>query len=558
MYKTSLSVTALLLSVFGATASAKVKPASLFTDHMVLQGQIAIPVWGWADAGERVSVSFGGKTESTVAGADGAWRVNLPAAEYSDAPRELVITGNNTVTLKDVLVGDVWLASGQSNMGFPLNSAHNAAEEIPKANDPQIRFFKVKLATAAEPLNTVSGNWEACTSQSAANFSAVAYLFARDIRASVKHPIGVIGSYWGGTACQAWTPISALQKTPPMQKFVDQYEKALAAHKAAVGNPSLVAEYEKAEKKWKAEVAPGFNAANKQWTADSAAARASGKPIPPKPVPATPEPINPDPTALPNSSSRPGVPSVIYNAMIDPCAPYAIKGVIWYQGEANGGAGLEYRDLFPRLIAGWRQRWGQGDFPFLYVQLPNWSAGGADHDEWAYLREAQQLTLSLPNTGMAVTIDIGDPNDVHPKDKLHVAQRLALVARHVIYGQTLDWSGPMFESLTIQGAEAHVRLNHAEGGLSIAAPPWQPAGAARVLTDEPTGFVVAGEDHVFHPAHARLADGQIIVTSADVAHPVAVRYGWLNSPVCNVYGKSGLPLAPFRTDDWSATVAKKK
>ncbi len=546
----SIRVLTLIFAAGCGRAAADVAVQPLFGDHMVLQQEAKIPVWGTAAAGEKVSVTLGDKSATATADADGAWRVDLPPVESGGESRTLVIAGKNTLKFEDVLVGDIWVASGQSNMGYSLNAAHNAASEVPKANDPGLRLFKVPTRPAAEPVKDVAGKWVVCTPESAANFSAVAYFFARDLRKDLKRPIGVIGAYWGGTAAQAWTPLPALQESPPMTKFVTAYEQALEKHKAALADPKIGADYEAAEKLWKKEVAPAYAAATHEYFAASDAARAAGKPAPKKPAPSRPEPVNPDPMGTPNSGSRPGVPSVLFNGMIAPLTPYAIKGVIWYQGEANGGAGIEYRTLFPRLITGWRKSWGQGDFPFLFVQLPGWDNGNKLGDDWAYLREAQNMTLSLPNTGMAVTIDLGDPENVHPKDKVDVGDRLALRGE-----EDRLWSGGRLHRPDLRRDESRRggRLDLVQGnrrrfddrrsavaGPGITAPP----------KDTIAGFSIAGEDKKWHPAEARIDGSSVIVSSADVPHPVAVRYGWLNSPVCNLYNAEGLPATPFRTDDW--------
>jgi len=532
---------------------AKVRLPAVFADHIVLQREAQVPVWGWSDAGENVTVEFAGQKKSVAAGADGKWLVRLDAMPASSESRELVVAGkDSTVKIGDVLVGDVWLAGGQSNMGFPLNSAHNAAEVLPQAGDSQLRFFRVKTRTAAEPQTDCSANWEKSTPDTAKNFSGVAYFFAREIRRDQKVPVAVLQAPWGGTPIETWISLDGLKQNPPLQKTLDRWDKAVADYRKVKANPNLVTEYEKDLKLWQKEVQPAYAIVKKQYDADKVA----GKDVGPKPQPARPEPNNPDPMGLPNPDSRPSTPTVNFNGMIAPLVPYAIRGLIWYQGEANASHGLEYRELFPRLIEDWRDQWtkaGAADLPFLYVQLP---CNGKDTTPVAesglpWLQEAQLLTLKVPRTGMAVTVDIGDPNNVHPADKIDVGQRLALVAKKMVYGENVVASGPLFKKMKIDAGRVRVQFAETGGGLTIGQQPWCAKGVTPFPKDKLIGFFLAGDDKRWVEADAKIDGDSVLLSSAQVPHPVAVRYGWANSPRCNLYNKEGLPASPFRSDDWA-------
>jgi sialate O-acetylesterase len=551
---TRLVVTTFVAVITVTMARAEVRLPAIFSDQMVMQREVNVPVWGWADPGEKVTVTFGAQTKSAVADASGKWMVKLDAMPASSDARELVVAGKSTkVKVAGAVVGEVWLASGQSNMDSPLFAAHNAAEVLPKANDVQLRFFKITKKTAAEPQTDCKGKWEPTTPAAAKNFSAVAYFFAQEIRRTQKCPVAVIQGAWGGTDIETWISLAGLKQSPALTNPLSRWDKALAEYAKIQANPKLVADYESELKSWMAEVYPVHNAAVKQWNADKSA----GKEVGPKPQPSKPEPSNPDPMGMPSPSRRPSTPSVNFNGMVAPVAPYAMRGVIWYQGENNGARGLEYRELFPRLIEDWRQRWQAaggtaGEFPFLFVQLP---CNGKDttpvaEQGWPWLREAQLMTLKVPRTAMAITIDVGDPNDVHPADKLDVGQRLALAARKLAYGEKLIASGPLFQSFKIEGAKIRVNFTEVGGGLKPGEQPWRARGVQPFPTDKLIGFFVAGEDRAWVEADAKLEGNSVLVSSSQVAKPVAVRYGWANSPRCNLYNKEGLPASPFRTDDW--------
>ena len=531
-------------------ALADVRMPAIFGSHMVLEQDIKIPVWGWATAGEAVTVTLGDKTAKTSADANGKWRVDLDPVTTSATPLSLTVTGKNSLKFDDVLVGDVWICSGQSNMAFSMSGAHNAASEIPKADDPQLRLFIVGNKVALETETDVKGEWKVCSPATVGAFSAVGYFFGRELRHTLNRPIGLIGTYWGGMPAQAFTSLSGLQKDPPFTYYIDTYQKIAAAYpKAKEDYPAVMAAYQAKLKEWTDTVAPVYYPILKQWQDAVDQAKKDGQPVPstPKPAPSTPKP---QPPALPEGA--PSNPTVLYNGMIAPLIPYAIKGAIWYQGESNAGNGLEYQTLFPRMITDWREKWNQGDFPFLYVQLANFMAAQDQPSEggWTYLREAQLKTLSLPNTGMAVTIDIGDTANIHPKDKLDVGLRLAQAAKHVAYKQDVVYSGPIYDSMKIEGNKIRVTFKNTGSGLQMSAPPWTPTGVPAPAPTELTGFAIAVADQNWVWAKAQIDGDSVVVSSDQVPSPVAVRYGWANNPSCNLYNKEGLPASPFRTDDW--------
>ncbi len=532
-----------------APLHAEVRLPALFSDHAILQADVPAPVWGWADPGEAVKITFAGKTVQTKADANGRWIARLGPLPPSGNPQQLVVAGSNQLIVNDVIVGEVWLASGQSNMGFPLSASHNAAEAIPAAGDTQLRLFTVAKTTAAAPESDVKGSWQVCLPDTVKDFSAVAYFFGRDLRKALNRPVGLINAAWGGTPIQTWVSLDALKAAPPFTKYLDAWDKAVAEHAKVLADPALIPAYQADLKQWQTEVKPAFDAAMKAYNA----AKAAGEDPGPKPKPERPEPSNPDPMAVPSPSARPSTPSVLFNSMISPLIPYGIRGVIWYQGEANGSGGLEYRTLFPRMIADWRTRWGLGNFSFLYVQLAGWDYAPtqpADQHDWPFLREAQLLTLSVPATGMAVITDVSNLKDVHPAAKSFVGERLALAARRVAYGEKLVASGPLFHDLKINGAKAQVNFTETGGGLVIGQAPWLAPKNDPLPTDRLVGFAIAGEDRRWFEAEATISGNSVILSSPDVPKPVAVRYGWANGPKANLANKEGLPASPFRTDDW--------
>lgn len=504
----------------GASALwADVKLPAIFSHNMVLQQKVTAPVWGKADPGEKVTVSGFGQSVSTVADEHGKWRVKLaPMSGDNLPPLTLTVSGKNSLTITNVLVGEVWLGSGQSNMQMGLRNVTNAAAEMAAANYPDIRIFSVKRCGAPQPLEEVEGEWVAAVPGGVERFSAVLYFFGRDLREQIKRPIGLINSSYGGTAIEWWTRLEVLMTDPQSAKEAELRLKEL-------GDPAWVeAQYAKDQARYDKEVET---------------AKAEGR----RPQLGKPQRIGPD------AKSRPGG---LYNAMIHPLLGYGIRGFIWYQGEHNSGRAEQYARLFPKMIADWRAQWGLGELPFFFVQLPPIS--GLQNEPmlhrgvtlWAEFREAQAKTLSVPKTGMAVTIDTAADGDLHPKDKQPVGNRLARLAASQVYGLPIPCLAPMFAGMERKGDAVRLKFSQAEGGLVT-----REGGAV-------AGFAIAGQDRKFVWAEARIEGEQVVVSSPAVKEPVAVRYAWANHPVISLFNKQGLPLAPFRTDDWVTTSKDEK
>lgn len=491
---------------------AEITLPALFSDHMVLQQNRPITVWGSATPGERVTVAIGGQQITTDADGSGAWLVQLSPLT-AGGPHTLKVTGTNEHVFNNVLIGDVWICSGQSNMAFALNRVNNAEEEIATANYPNIRLFTVKRDAAQTPRSDVTGSWAVCDSQSAKSFSAVGYFFGRRLNTTLGVPIGLINTSWGGTPVEAWTALSALQNTPEYAPLEANWDKALSNYAMAQEK------YETAVETWKI-------------AADSA--KAAGGKAPNRP-------------GAPRGPNHPHRPAILYNGMIAPLTPFPIAGAIWYQGESNAGRAYQYRTLFPTMIQNWRAEWGQGDFPFFFVQLANYKTvkDQPGDSDWAELREAQSMTLKLPNTGQAVIIDIGEADDIHPRNKQDVGLRLALAAETVAYGKKQAYSGPVYKSMTIKRKKVTLTFDHVNGGL-------------KTKGDKLQGFAIAGADQKFVWAEAKIVGNTIEVWSKDIAKPVAVRYAWADNPVCNLYNGADLPASPFRTDTWPGITVDKK
>ena len=530
---------ALALSLASHSALADVKMPAIFGDHMVLEDQLPVPVWGTADPGEAVTVTLGGESTKATAGSDGKWEVKLPAMPPSPNPVTMTVTGKNTLTFQDVLIGEVWVCSGQSNMEFALAGAHNARTELPKANDPQLRLFLVAKKDAHLPVADVVGKWELCTPTTVARFSAVGYFFGKDLRAKLNRPVGLIGTYWGGTQAEAWTSIEGLGKEPTLTHYVDRWKQIDTKYsQAEAGYPAAQSAYAKAMADWNAKYGKDYAAAMNQWKTDAAQAAQAGKAAPPRPAPAVAMPQKPvDP------EGGQGAPAALYDGMVAPIVPYAIRGAIWYQGEANAGRAEEYRTLFPAMIKDWREKWDEGAFPFLFVQLAGFHAD--DTENWPKLRDAQLATLSLPETGMATAVDIGLPGNIHPMDKMDVGNRLALWAEHVAYGEDIVYSGPIFKDVTKEGSGLKVQFEDVGGGLQIGQAPWVGPGAPALPTDHLVGFEMAGADGQWKPADAKIDGDAVVVSSPDVPSPAEVRYDWKSYPEGNLYNKEGLPASPF-------------
>ncbi|WP_347160110.1 sialate O-acetylesterase [Pontibacter chitinilyticus] len=645
-------------------AVAKVSLPAVFSNNMVLQQQTNAPLWGMAEPTKiiRITTSWNNKTYQTQADAAGNWKLQVSTPTASEKPNTITFDDGEPLTLQNVLIGEVWVCSGQSNMEMPLEGwgkIKDYKQEIANSTYPNIRLLQVEKATSTVPLRDMkveNGGWQPCSPETVADFSAVAYFFGRNIYQNQHIPIGLIHTSWGGTIAEAWTSGQSLKQMPDFAPAVTQMEQA-------PNDPAaLMQQYQQQLQAWQAQLAakdPGYKQDKAIWATPNLSeadwkemklpanwenaglpdfdgvvwfrkkitipASMAGqdltltlgpvdddditwfngvevgqtqvwdKPrsytIPAKLVKAgenilsvrvfdgsggggiygQPDQLkltaaNNKPIALsgnwhykvgvnaselpaaPLAPEGPNRPTVLYNAMIQPLVPFAIRGAIWYQGESNANRAYQYQQLFPLLIADWRKQWGQGDFPFYFVQLANFmdETNVPGESEWAELREAQLKTLTMPNTGMAVAIDIGEAGDIHPKNKQEVGRRLALIARAKVYGEDIPYSGPVFQSYKTEGHTIRLAFQHTKGGLQVKD------------GTELKGFAIAGADKQFHWANARIEGNEVIVSSPEVAAPVAVRYDWANNPVGNLYNGAGLPASPFRTDTWPGlTVANR-
>ena len=492
--------------------AAELKPATLFSDHMVLQRDKTVPVWGWTDVGEKVIVEFAGQKASAIAGADGKWMVKLAPLEASAESRELRIVGANhpaPVVLQDVLVGEVWLGSGQSNMQMPLKDTRDFPTEKAAANWPEIRMFTENSKCAPTPQTNASGQWKVCLPQNVDWFSATLYFFGRDLHRELNVPVGLIHSSVGGTQIETWLSEDAQARSPELKTAVEYFRKAYEK----LGTPGALAEHARKIKDFEDQVAK---------------AKAEGHPAPQK---NWADPMD--------QRNRQGGLGHLFNGKIAPLIPYALRGVLWYQGESNASVGQakNYQYQLGLLVNDWRAHWGE-EFPFAWVQLPNYEPGSNNVEGWPLVREAMLKTLRLPHTGMATTIDIGEANNVHPKNKQEVGRRLSLWALGDVYGvKVASTSGPLPAGHEVRGSEMVLSFKHADGGL-------------QAKNGELKGFFIASDDHQWKPAQASIEKNLVIVSSPGVTKPVAVRYAWAANPDCNLYNGAGLPASPFRTDDW--------
>ncbi|HOA72696.1 MAG TPA: sialate O-acetylesterase [Phycisphaerae bacterium] len=507
-----LAVLVLLAAPAAVWAMAPALPR-VFSDNMVLQRERPIPIWGRAGAGEEITITLGDVTVTTKADAAGHWMAQLPAMP-AGGPHTLVVKGQNPVTFKNVMIGEVWVCSGQSNMAWTLSRAQDAEKEIAAANHPNLRLFTVRLKTSPLPLKDVEGGpWQVCTPQTARDFSAVAYFYGRELQEKLNVPIGLINTSWGGTAIEPWTPPVGFAAMPAVAQYYDQIEQADREYiEALTQYVQKRAEWVKSAKDVKLDADDKVD-----------------------PAPTVPE------HALANNN---GLPSVIYNAMVDPLVPYAIAGAIWYQGETNCGRndGPLYHEKMKALIQGWRTVWDQGEFPFYYVQLAPWEYGAKNPgspDRLPLIWEAQTATLSFPNTGMAVITDVGNTKDIHPRNKQAVGRRLALWALAKTYGiKDLVYSGPLYKSMKIEGDKIRLSFDHVGSGLA--------SRDGKPLT----WFQIAGADKRFVDAQAIIDGDTVVVSSDQVKEPVAVRFGWNELAEPNLMNREGLPASPFRTDRW--------
>jgi sialate O-acetylesterase len=491
---------ALALACLAPAANCEIRLPGILSSHMVLQRDKPIHVWGWSAPGEKVSVAFHGTTRDTAGDAMGAWSVYLPT-ETAGGPYALTVTGANKLVLDDVLIGDVWFASGQSNMEFPMKGFTGAplkdsAKEIAAATQPQIRLLHIPAKASDFPLRDSPATWTVCTPETVPNFSAVAYFFGRDLVASEHVAIGLIDSTWGGTPGEAWISLQGIASDPAMMPVFATRADMMSSQAEAV-------------------------AIRTKERAEDDAARAAGRPAPS-------HPWRPDPASW--------APAALFNGQVAPATPFAIKGAIWYQGESNSRLVFApmYAKVLPALIADWRAQWHVGDFPFLYVQIANFKSNATEN--WAIVREAQRRTLAVTNTAMVVTADVGDPDNVHPSDKQTVGARLALAARAVAYGESIEYSGPLYRQATPEGSSMRVWFDHAGTGLTAKG-------------GELQSFEIAGEDGKYVAATAKIEGKTLLVASPNVTAPKYVRYAWSNSPVVNLYNASGLPASPFTSED---------
>ncbi len=491
-----------VVSLSFSLARADFKVAAVFSDNMVLQQGQAVPVWGWADDGETVSVRFRGQKASATAW-NGKWTLKLRSLKAGGPDVFTVSSKSRTVEFKNVLVGEVWVCSGQSNMEWPMAGSYQSAADITSATNTLIRLLDVPNVKSDSPSVIMKSAWQVCSPDAVKGFSAVGYYFGRELQKNRRVPVGLIRSDWGGSPAEVWMSQESLEINPRYQaEILDPYPAAEKSYRAAFA----------------------------AWEKEKAEAQQSGKEFKKGP---------PWPTWRPTE---------LYNGMIAPLIPYAIKGAIWYQGESNAGRAEQYRTLFADMIRCWRRDWNQGDFTFLSVQLAPFNPikDQPDESSWAELREAQLLsTRILPKVGTAVITDVGDPKNIHPTKKRPVGERLALAARAIAYGEKIEFSGPVYAGAGFVNGKVVLQFDHVGKGLEAR------DGALK-------GFAVCGEDRNFVWANAEIAGKTVVVSSPQVPKPVAVRYGWADCPVVNLWNQDGLPATPFRTDDFPMITAPKK
>jgi sialate O-acetylesterase len=495
------------VALFAFWARADIELPALFSDNMVLQQGQPVPIWGWADDGEVITVQFRGQ-KITVTTSNLKWRATLKALKAGGPDVLTISSKNRRIELNNVLVGEVWVCSGQSNMEWTMRNSFEADADIASATNSQIRLFYVPKNRTECPTIRVNASWETLSTKGVERFSAVGYYFGRELQKGRKVPVGLIGTYWGGTPAESWMSRTSLEINPRYQaEILDTYPAAAKSWREALAT----FEKEKAE------------------------AEKEGKKFEKRPP------------------WQPWGGYELYNGMIAPLLPYAIKGAIWYQGESNAGRAEQYRTLFPDMIRCWRRSWELPNFTFLCVQLAPFMAikDQPGDSTWAELREAQLLaTKVLPKVGMAVITDVGEEKDIHPRKKEPVGARLALAARGIAYGEKIEYSGPVYKSMEVKDGKATLSFDHAASGLEI-------RGATELK-----GFAICGADRKFVWAKAEIVGekvrDKVVVSSPDVSEPVAVRFGWADYPVVNLWNGAGLPATPFRTDDFPLTTAPKK
>jgi sialate O-acetylesterase len=511
----ALLVTALVLAAASPLAAA-IKLPSVIGDHMVIQRDKPVAVWGWADPSESVNVRLGSAEVTVKAGPDGLFAATLPTLK-AGGPYELTIRGDKSpaVVVRDILVGEVWVCSGQSNMEWPLSSTATPIPEVLRADHPRLRLYRVPKRISAVPLDNVDTTWTLCTPETAGPFSAVGYYFGLELLMKLDIPIGLIESAWGGTDIEPWTPPAGFDAVPSVKPYLASAKRRLEEYRLALA---------KALPTWQA------------WLTETRKALAAGSSVPTKPA----FPVDP--------FDSPQTPTGLYNAMIHALVRYPVRGAIWYQGENNRNDTLAYEKKMEALILGWRSVWKAPDLHFFYVQLApyyytyNRDYAGGDVPDFLRLPliwEAQSNILRMPNTGMAVITDITDLMDIHPRNKRDVGYRLALWARAKVYGETsLVPSGPLFRAMTLEGGKARLAFDYVGGGLM--------ANDGQPLK----WFEIAGEDRIFYRAEAKFEGDTVVVSNPRVASPKAVRFGWHQMAVPNLANREGLPASPFRTDRW--------
>ena len=650
MKRILLLLTGILLALSGFC---QVKLPGFFGDHMVIQRSQPVPVWGWSSPNEEIKIKFNQQQKGTIADKNGKWRLELEP-EPAGGPYELSIQGKTSIVIHDVLVGEVWICSGQSNMEFELKFVKDADMEIGLADYPEIRHVKIPLTVSATPKEDIAAvKWDVCSPKTAGDFTAVGYFFARELVKRLHVPVGLINSTWGGTMVETWISRGALEKSPEFKSFagpLNSQNMELAIKERQLKLESQIKLLEKKihdsipENEWKnpaynSQDWPGISVARswenqplglagldgivwyrreveldsntvngaitltlskiddndetyvngvlagstRNWTEKRVYHIPAGVFKPGKNIIAvrvedtggdggfygdsTSVNIKAENVIIPLGNNwhfrvakiagnGGGVgpndyPSLLFNSMINPLIPYSIRGVLWYQGEANTNRAYQYRTSFPLMITDWRQHWGEGNFPFYFVQLASFSADNGNSEKgssWAELREAQTYTLSLPATGMSVTTDIGESNDIHPKNKQDVGLRLSAIALNNIYGKPMEYSGPVYESMNVQGNKVYLNFTHTGSGLMVK----DKYGYIR-------GFEITGSDHQFHYAKAFLENNKVVVYSEEVATPVSVRYAWSgDSGDANLYNFEDFPAVPFRTDQWKGITEGKK
>ncbi|MCC9604192.1 sialate O-acetylesterase [Stieleria sp. JC731] len=500
----------IFLATIAGQCSAEIRTSAVFGDSMVLQRNKPIHVWGWADAGASVEVKLADANATAKADSDGRFDVELPKMSAGGPFKLAINAGDDSVTFEDVLIGEVWVCSGQSNMGWSVQQSNDSDLESLSANYPNIRLISVPQVGVQEPQDSFDGKWQACTPESVRQFSGVGYFFGRQLHQTLGVPVGLIDNAWGGSSAEAWVKRDLLEADDTYDALMARWEQTEATYN-----------HEAETKKYKEKLAA--------WQKD----KKGNRPNPPR-----------------NPLTGQHRPANLYNGVLHPIIGYTIEGVVWYQGESNAGRAYQYRELFPLMIQHWRDEWKQDDFSFYWVQLADYMAEKEQPSSsaWAELREAQTMTMDkLANTGEAVIIELGEASDIHPKNKQDVGKRLARWALAKNYGYDIPYRSPTFESMTIDGKKATLKFDHVGGGLDT------------FDVRDVIGFTIAGEDQKFVHANAKIVGKDTVEVSSDqIEQPVSVRYAWADNPICNVQSQEGLPVTPFRTDDWKGVTADSK